>query len=338
MANNNEALSGFKDIVFGKDRSRADLFTDIGKTLTAVSLGLQGKDPSGVFESEEKSNIGLEMLKRLSNNNSNAINNAAIDLPDNISRVNIPIGGGASVTFENRNAEIKQAEEIAKAKKEAELSVPERLSDSQIKDIQGQIDTVSKLTDNALLLSSNKDFEDLLGPLGTVAPVKRFFERFDDEGSGKAFIDSIEQSFQTYRKAITGVQAGFREIEFLREIFPSTNDKPDAFINKAFLANRMTLNSLQRQLPVLEALGKDTSKLQSLQDFYQGQLDQVKSVMSPESIEALEIDFINRARENDIPLAGESVVADSMKQAEQLSKELPPGTQIIVGIEIFEVE
>lgn len=53
MANNNEALSGFKDIVFGKDRSRADLFTDIGKTLTAVSLGLQGRDPSSVFETKD---------------------------------------------------------------------------------------------------------------------------------------------------------------------------------------------------------------------------------------------------------------------------------------------
>ncbi|MBU2052574.1 hypothetical protein KKH13_05195 [Patescibacteria group bacterium] len=51
-----------------------------------------------------------------------------------------------------------------------------------------------------------------------------------------SFKSGTEQLFQQYRKYITGVQAGFPELQMLQPIFPVSTDPPSNYISKAVQA------------------------------------------------------------------------------------------------------
>ncbi len=51
-----------------------------------------------------------------------------------------------------------------------------------------------------------------------------------------SFKSGTEQLFQQYRKYITGVQAGFPELQMLQPIFPTTSDPPSNYVSKALQA------------------------------------------------------------------------------------------------------
>lgn len=341
--------------------TKNNIFSGIGRTLTATSLGLQGKDPSDVFrdldEETDKNAVGDALISQILGLNKgqatqqpqgfgvtpgvltppqSAINQAALG-GFGIENITIPSSIG-NLSLSNNQSKLNQAAEMEKVKKMASLEVPERLSESQIKDIQGDVDTLSMMTDNVLMLSANKEeFGDLLGPVGTMAPVRRFFSQFDEEGSGKAFVDNTNQSSQLVRKYITGVQGGYKEMDLIMKTWPSVKDKPDAFINKTYLSNRAVSNSISRQIPVLKALGKDTSQFEQILKVVDSSLEQIKTVMSPESIEKLETNFIEQMRSSKVPLVGEGITARSQKEAEDMSNYLPEGTKIYVGEDTYEV-
>ncbi len=75
------------------------------------------------------------------------------------------------------------------------------------------------------------------------------------------FKSTTEQLFQQYRKYITGVQAGFPELQMLQPIFPVTNDPPSNYVSKSLSALKTMSTNEQTALDYFEKRGYQIGNL-----------------------------------------------------------------------------
>lgn len=71
----------------------------------------------------------------------------------------------------------------------------------------------------------------------------------------------LETAFQAWRKVVTGAQASYQELKYLREAFPQLTDQPEVF--KATVKNIMERNGreLETRFNTWSDVGRDVSEL-----------------------------------------------------------------------------
>lgn len=77
-------------------------------------------------------------------------------------------------------------------------------------------------------------------------------ERFNE------FFTENETAFQKLRKAITGAQASFQELQALRPLVPSTSDVPSVYLAKLMAARESSRRIRDKRLKRLEQAGRIT--------------------------------------------------------------------------------
>jgi len=84
-------------------------------------------------------------------------------------------------------------------------------------------------------------------------------EQIDSFAQRKAVWDqSVEQYFNQYRKLITGVAAGEKEIGFLEKSIPSKGDAPNVFLSKVRLQQKLNNKIIERSKRYLQGGGVKT--------------------------------------------------------------------------------
>ena len=326
------------------DRSR--LFTNIGKTLTAISIGAQGKDPTSIFEDDNTrqqisplSQIGLNAMGFTLSDTGQVISKAQLK---ELSGIEDPIKNSAVSTQNNAQASPEQSmslipedqlmlmpdkkgrpsisqtrkqekqQDIMAKVAETKMLGPVELYQSRLMEemkegvakrpgntlLQEQlidIDNISRFTNNAELLDQNfEEISNQIGPFFSGAPIFRTIAQYTDDALANSFVASVGQGFDVYRKAITGAQAGLREISLLEKNVPSKNDRPNTFLSKSYLNAYTSENALRRQIPVLKAANTSTA-------FYEAALQQMTKTReiigrilerrSPETLQAISETF-----------------------------------------------
>lgn len=309
------------------------VFSAIGKTLTATSLGLQGKDPSSVFDDIEKKDdfksimqaylyskmaqdkdflgdqkipdpvklpaIGGKNANQSDSTQQNISSNEDLSslmsmIPEDEREARISSSGSLGMD-QTRQSEKQQdiAAKVVEAKalapvdlynkrleEEMKQGIAERPGETTIKDQLSEIEQLSKANTNVKLLSENYDeISNVLGPKFTSAPIFRVLAKFTDDETANAFLGSIGQTFDLYRKIITGVQAGEKEIKLLQENVPSKYDNPKSFLTKSYLGVLTTENAIRKQIPVLRAANKSTAYLEASLDQLTNNRKEIESVM-----------------------------------------------------------
>jgi len=73
---------------------------------------------------------------------------------------------------------------------------------------------------------------------------------------------SIELAFSAFRKRVTGAQAGEKELQLLREIVPSLQDRPGVFFDTIRTLIDGSTNEMKSSLELYKAFGRDTTQLE----------------------------------------------------------------------------
>jgi hypothetical protein len=102
----------------------------------------------------------------------------------------------------------------------------------------------------------------LTGPIDAAASMLGRGNSWDKEYG--RFQMKSKQLFNAYRSAVTGAGASEKEIKMLEESFPTGKETADIYKEKVAAVLEMGRNVLNSRLSVLEASGKDTSKLKAL--------------------------------------------------------------------------
>lgn len=139
----------------------------------------------------------------------------------------------------------------------------------------------SKLTDTQInaftnAIAQEKEFTKLIGEVeenpGLVGPLDANLP-----GRGKyygkdfaKFKVKMKQLFNQYRTAVTGAGASVGELKMLMEAFPDGSESEDVFKEKAAAAMEIGRTVLSARTDVLEAAGKDVSKLRDVISAGQG--------------------------------------------------------------------
>lgn len=76
--------------------------------------------------------------------------------------------------------------------------------------------------------------------------------------------NKMERSFQKFRKVITGAQASYSELQALRPLIASFQDRPNVFFEQLGSLENETDRMLGNHLDILDAVGRDTTKIRGL--------------------------------------------------------------------------
>lgn len=79
-----------------------------------------------------------------------------------------------------------------------------------------------------------------------------------EAGTARMALTGVEKQSQTYRKIITGAQAGLQEIEYLKNLVLNVNDEPEAFFSKLYQLALGARYAMQQDKSLMEASGYDT--------------------------------------------------------------------------------
>lgn len=79
-----------------------------------------------------------------------------------------------------------------------------------------------------------------------------------------ALKNKMERSFQKFRKVITGAQASYSELQALRPLIASFQDRPNVFFEQLGSLENETDRMLGNHLDILDAVGRDTTKIRGL--------------------------------------------------------------------------
>ena len=88
--------------------------------------------------------------------------------------------------------------------------------------------------------------------------------QFRDDPRLEGISRDIELAFQAFRKRVTGVQAGERELKYLREIMPSLTDQPKVFFNVIRNFMSRANEDLNVLLNTKEATGRNVDQFRNL--------------------------------------------------------------------------
>lgn len=323
---------------------KVNLFNNIGKTLSAISIGMRGGDPSKIFDEPQSqqmsplAQIGLESMGYTLSPDGQVISKAQIRDQDKIDPVSasalsnktgnggspeqimsmipddelrlIPDKKGQPSIVQTRKQEKEQdiMAKVAETKmlgpvelyqsrltEEMKQGIAQRPDNTLVQEQLIDIDNISRFTNNAELLDRNFDeISNQLGPFFSGAPIFRTIANYTDDALANSFVASVGQGFDVYRKAITGAQAGMKEISLLEKNVPSKNDRPNTFLSKSYLNAYTAENALRRQIPVLKAANTSTA-------FYEAALQQMTKTRetignilerrSPETLQAISETF-----------------------------------------------
>lgn len=204
---------------------------------------------------------------------------------------------GVSTSFTNLDTEdaIQRIRNLTTQKASTETK-------GRLEDLVNGIQSMDSLLD--LVDVNREQFEKQFGPLklsNFPGATGEFVRRLKSDPALSTMALEVESTFQTVRKAITGAQAGNKELEMLRPLTPDMRDPLPIFVAKTLAFRKSTFNSLQNRLKVAEKTGEDVKDISqsvnqtlaySTQTYFQELLN---AGVDPEQSKRLADTFSNKA-------------------------------------------